>query len=81
MAVPVSERNQVVGPEQPDGEGTRRTPVRIVDAAAYLGTNPRHVQELIRRRAIPYFKLGGLIRLDLDELDAWVSEHRYPVDQ
>lgn len=52
--------------------------IDIPAAAERLGTSERHVRELIYRREIPYTKVGRLVRLDLDELDAWVDAHRVP---
>lgn len=51
-------------------------PQGLVDvkvAAARLGTTERHVRRLIERRAIPFTRVGRLVRFAPDELDGWVD--------
>jgi excisionase family DNA binding protein len=43
--------------------------------AARLSTTPRHLRELIRK-GMPHIKLGGLIRFDPDDVDAWLATRR-----
>ena len=56
------------------------SPVRrfadTVGTAEYLGTNVRHVRNLIDLSGLPHYKVGRLIRVDLDELDAWLQDRR-----
>ena len=54
-----------------------RPPLSASDAAAYLGLSLRHVHALRAREAIPYLKLGRLVRYDPAELDAWVDARRH----
>jgi excisionase family DNA binding protein len=42
----------------------------IEEVAAYMQASPRHVANLVRRREIPFIKLGALTRFDLDEVKA-----------
>ena len=54
------------------------TQKRLHDAdteAARLSTTPRHLRELIRRD-MPCVRLGGKIRFDPVEVDAWLDQHR-----
>ena len=44
--------------------------------AERLATSERHVRELIYRKELPYFKVGRLVRIDSDELDAWLTSQR-----
>ena len=49
---------------------------RYVDSetlAEYLGTTPRHIKNLVYRRAIPHTHVGRLLRFDLREIDRWVA--------
>ncbi len=48
----------------------------VLGAADYLNISERHVRSLIYRRQLPHFKVGGRIRFDLDDLDAWLDAHR-----
>jgi excisionase family DNA binding protein len=47
-------------------------------AAARLGTTERHIRELVYRRAVPYVKVGRLVRFDPADLDAWIAANRQP---
>jgi excisionase family DNA binding protein len=52
---------------------------RLIDAAGaaeLLGTTERHVRELVYKRAIPFVKVGGALRFDLTDLDAWIASNR-----
>lgn len=48
-------------------------------AATYLGVKPRMVRHLIQSRAIPYHKVGNLVRLATSDLDMNLSAHRVEV--
>src|SRR5438270_12902484 len=50
-----------------------------IDAVAErLGVNVRWVRRQVARRAIPFYKLGALLRFDLDEVNAWLAAARVP---
>ena len=54
-------------------------PASLLDIAATaerLATTERHVRELIYRRQLPHIKVGRLIRVDPDDLDAWLAANR-----
>lgn len=55
-----------------------RAMLSVPDAATYLGTTERHVRNLVYRRAIPYVKVGALVRFRLAELDAWLEANTVP---
>lgn len=48
----------------------------IAETAERLNTSDRHVRELIARRDLSYLKVGRLVRIDTDDLDAWLEAHR-----
>jgi excisionase family DNA binding protein len=50
--------------------------LNVEQTAERLGTSERHVRELVYRRALPYCKVGRLVRIDPDDLDAWIDSHR-----
>ncbi len=55
-------------------------PVRrfsIAEVAEYLGVDIRHVRRLVHERRIPFYKWGHLLRFDLTEIAAWLTECRY----
>ena len=51
--------------------------VDVKAVAEFLGSSERHVRELVYRRAIPFYKVGRLLRFRLSEVEAWVSESRF----
>lgn len=46
------------------------------EAAERLGTTQRHVRRLVFERRIPFYKVGGKVRLDAAELDRWLDQQR-----
>ncbi len=48
----------------------------VEESAERLGTSVRFVRRLIFERRIAYTKLGRHVRIDLDDLDAFVSAGR-----
>lgn len=55
----------------------RRHLVGIAQVAEYLGVDIRHVRRLVHERRIPYYKWGHLLRFDLADVDAWLTECRH----
>lgn len=45
----------------------------IQETAAYLSMKESWVRRRIFTKAIPYLKIGRLIRFDLDQIDSWVN--------
>jgi excisionase family DNA binding protein len=52
------------------------TLVTVDQAAEYLATKPRFIRRLIAEKRIPYVKLGAHVRLDTDDLEAFVDAGR-----
>lgn len=48
----------------------------VESAAGYLGVKPRMVRRLIESRAIPYHKVGALVRLSTADLDNYLNASR-----
>jgi excisionase family DNA binding protein len=46
------------------------------EAAAYLGTSPRHVRKLWSERKLAAVLVGRLVRFDRGDLDAYVTSRR-----
>jgi len=53
--------------------------VPMNEAAAYLCVSRRTVRRLIDRRAIPFFKVSGSVRLDRQDLDNYLKRVRMEV--
>lgn len=47
-------------------------------AAAYLGTTPRHVRHLWQTRRISAVKVGSLVRFRRQDLDKFISDNVVP---
>jgi excisionase family DNA binding protein len=47
-------------------------------AAAYLGVTERWVRRAVAERTIPFVKIGRYVRLDADDLAAYVDRQRVP---
>lgn len=56
--------------------GERRPLVDWDGAATALGTTTRHVRQLVERRQIATVKVGGLVRFDLADLEAYIERQR-----
>lgn len=52
--------------------------ITITDVAEYLGVSVRHVRRLVFERRIPYVKWGHLLRFDIDDINAWLADLRFP---
>jgi excisionase family DNA binding protein len=56
----------------------KRPLVDINGLAECLGVTQRHIRRLIAEDRIPYIKWGSILHFDLDEIDAWIDDHRRP---
>lgn len=61
---------------------TRRM-LTMCEAAEVLGVSPRWVRRAVASRSLPHVRLGGLVRIETAELDAYIAAHRVvrPGDQ
>ena len=57
-------------------QNTRRSPMSAAEAADYLGVTERWVRRAIFERRVAYHKVGRLVRLYPDDLDAYLEAHR-----
>jgi excisionase family DNA binding protein len=52
------------------------TLLTVDEAAERLGVKPRFIRRLIAEKRIPYAKLGSHVRIDTEDLDAFVRAGR-----
>jgi len=45
----------------------------IQQAADHLGRNVAFLRRLVARRELPHFKIGGALRFDVRDLDAYLA--------
>ena len=50
--------------------------IDLKTAAKNLSITERHLRELVYRDAVPYYKIGRLLRFDSVELVRWVKSNR-----
>lgn len=48
----------------------------VEQMARRLGTSVRHIRRLVLERRIPFNKVGGKLRFDPPDIDAWVAASR-----
>ena len=41
------------------------------EVAAYLQVHPRTVRNMVKRHALPFFRVGRVYRFNKDEIDRW----------
>jgi excisionase family DNA binding protein len=58
-------------PARPHGALPRL--VAINELAQQLGMSVRNIRRLVSERSIPHYKLGRLVRFDVDEVVAWLD--------
>lgn len=47
--------------------------IDIQELAKYLDSSVAFVRKLILTKQVPYFKVGGRIKFDRNEIDAWLE--------
>lgn len=63
---------QVTGPTVPPGaEGTMLT---VPEVAKFLAVQEQTLRSWCAKKAIPHGKVGGAIRFDRDQLQAWLDQ-------
>lgn len=50
----------------------------VAGVAAYCGISERQVRAMVFRRAIPFTKVGRLLRFDTKSIDAWLESNAVP---
>jgi excisionase family DNA binding protein len=48
----------------------------ITGVSRYLSVSVNTAYGWVNQRKIPFFKVGRLLRFDLSEIDAWLSERK-----
>jgi excisionase family DNA binding protein len=56
--------------------GTTRTLLTVEEVAEQLGTGVRFVRRLRAERRLPFVKLGGHLRIDVRDLNAYIDACR-----
>jgi excisionase family DNA binding protein len=52
---------------------TRRL-LSIVEASVYMGISKRTLHRMIQRRQIPFLRIGRLVKLDVYQIEKWISK-------
>ncbi len=46
--------------------------------AEYVGFCKATIYEYVSARSIPFYKIGGQLRFDPDQIDEWIEKQRVP---
>ena len=65
-----------MSPEPPFGQGTRM--LTLAELCQWLNITERHARKLVARGAIPYRKVGRLLRFAEQEIEQWSRPHSRP---
>ncbi len=52
----------------------------ISQLSVMLNVKTRTIYDLVRKRQIPYIKIGRLLRFDPNKIDKWREENSYDVE-
>lgn len=52
--------------------GTADALLDVDGVAERLSVSPRMIRKMIAERRIPYFKVGSLVRFDVQDVDEWL---------
>lgn len=52
----------------------------ITKLSQYLGISKNTIYSWVNQGKIPYHKVGSLLRFDINEIDAWLKEHKKEVN-
>lgn len=50
--------------------------INITELAKYLGVKNSTVYSWVHIKAIPYFKIGRLVKFELTTIDSWIEEKK-----
>ncbi len=53
----------------------------IDEMADFLGVRPKTIYAWVHTRKIPHFKIGRLVKFDLNDIRAWLKERRVDARQ
>jgi excisionase family DNA binding protein len=55
----------------------RRRMMTVADVARYLNMQPGTVYKLIHKGSLPAFMVAAEYRFDKEELETWISDHKF----
>lgn len=48
--------------------------MNVGQVAQLIGSSERHIYTLVSQKGVPFYRFGGKIRFDRDEIEQWVKE-------
>jgi len=54
---------------------TEKRLLTVHEVAAFLRSTPASIYDKVKRRVIPYLKLGRSVRFDADQIKAWLQKY------
>ena len=58
------------------GPATMRQLVNIEELAARLAISKTGAYRLVARKELPFYRISGVLRFDVDEIEAFLRDHR-----
>ena len=46
----------------------------IAEASVYMGISKRTLHRMIQRHQIPFLRIGRLVKLDINQMEKWISK-------
>ena len=62
--------------EGKDNIGVRLKLIDIQTLSEYLSVKPKTIYDWIYKGRIPYYKIGGLVRFNYEEIKRWLAKKR-----
>jgi excisionase family DNA binding protein len=50
--------------------------LKVEELATYLGLSPETIRAWVKKRQIPFYKLGRAVRFDKHEIDKWLESKK-----
>lgn len=51
----------------------RKRLLSIAEASVYMGISKRTLHRMIQRHQVPFLRIGRLVKLDIHQLEKWIS--------
>lgn len=65
-------RHALVLPDDQEA-GAMSPTLTTADVAPMCGTTVPHIRKLARQELIPHYRIGGILKFDPDEIEAWLE--------
>jgi excisionase family DNA binding protein len=53
--------------------------MRVKEASTYLGVSESTIRKYVLEKSIPFIKINGIIRFDLNDIENWLEKGKVPI--